>query len=162
GEGYLKIALRDPSDLRILDELFFVTGRKILPAVAPEVRIYHALEKYYGERRIPRYAILGEKLTRPAKRKTRSSGPPPPPDFFPPGQSPKPPPKPDEVWGDAADADIETTPIIQKWSVPDAPQKPWSLAKAPAEPPEEAITWEETPPSGMWLPESPAAGKPAP
>src|SRR5262249_56844782 len=29
GEGYLKIALRDPSDLPILDELFFVTRRQI-------------------------------------------------------------------------------------------------------------------------------------
>ncbi|MFN2385432.1 MAG: hypothetical protein ABR576_03970, partial [Thermoanaerobaculia bacterium] len=56
-EGYLRVALRDPHDLRILDELFFVTGRKIIPAVAPEVRIYQGLEKYYGERRTPRFAI---------------------------------------------------------------------------------------------------------
>ncbi len=32
---------------------------------APEVRLYQALEKYYGERRTPRFAILAEKLTRP-------------------------------------------------------------------------------------------------
>jgi len=44
GEGFLRVALRDPSDLRILDELFFVTGRKIVPGVAPEARIFQALE----------------------------------------------------------------------------------------------------------------------
>ena len=65
GEGFIRIALRDPANLRILDELFFVTGKKILPAVAPEVRLYQALEKYYGERRTPRFAILAEKLSRP-------------------------------------------------------------------------------------------------
>ena len=31
GEGFIRIALRDPANLRILDELFFVTGKKILP-----------------------------------------------------------------------------------------------------------------------------------
>src|SRR5713101_3286355 len=84
GENYLKLALRDPGDLRILDELFFVTGRKILAGVAPEVRIYQALEKYYGERRTPRYAILAEKISRPARTaKAQAAILPPPPDFFP-------------------------------------------------------------------------------
>ena len=39
GEGYVKVALRDPDDLRAVDELVFVTGRKILAGVSPEVRI---------------------------------------------------------------------------------------------------------------------------
>ena len=64
GEGYVKMALRDPSDLRALDELVFVTGRKIIVGVAQEVRIYQALEKHYGKHRAPRYAILAEKLSR--------------------------------------------------------------------------------------------------
>jgi len=163
--NYLKIALRDPSDLRILDELFFVTGRKILPAVAPEVRIYHALEKYYGERRTPRYTILGEKLARHAPRKAPSAGPPPPPDFFPSGQQPSPPPQPHEIWGDAPESDLAEAPIIQRWKIPDAPAAPWSLAPAraakaaPESPEEESIIWEESPPPPqMWLPETgPAA-----
>jgi hypothetical protein len=65
GEGFVKIALRDPGDLRILDELVFVTGRRVFAAVAPEVRIYQSFEKYYGKLRAPRYAILAEKLAPP-------------------------------------------------------------------------------------------------
>lgn len=160
GESYLKIALRDPSDLRILDELFFVTGKKIIPAVAPEARIYHALEKYYGERRTPRFVILGEKLERPsARRRTKAAGPPPPPDFFPSGQQPAPPPKPHEVWGDSADGEPAVPPIIQRFKIPDAPASPWARQPAPPRatepaPPEvESITWEESPPPALWLPE---------
>src|SRR6266581_3624654 len=81
GENSLKVALRDPGDLRILDELFFVTGRKIIAGVAPEVRIYQALEKYYGERRTPRYAILAEKISRPTLASVIKKPLPPPPDF---------------------------------------------------------------------------------
>jgi hypothetical protein len=165
GESYLKIALRDPSDLRILDELFFVTGKKIIPAVAPEARIYHALEKYYGERRTPRFVILGEKLEKPsARRRTKASGPPPPPDFFPSGQQPAPPPTPHEVWGDAAEGEVAAPPIIQRFKIPDAPALPWTKQQAPpratgpAPPDEESITWEESPPPELWLPEgAPAA-----
>jgi hypothetical protein len=165
GENYLKIALRDPSDLRILDELFFVTGRKILPAVAPEARVYQALEKYYGERRTPRYAILGEKLSRPARRRSRG-GPPPPPDFFPSGHSPVPSPEPHEVWGDAAESDGPPPPIIQRWKIPEEPATPWLRLpsrvdkSAPPVPEEDSITWEETPPPEMWLPESGASAPP--
>ena len=82
GEGYVKMALRDPGDLRILDELVFVTGRRVFVAVAPEVRIYQALEKYYGKLRAPRYAILAEKLSRPQRIQRARPGHPPPPDFF--------------------------------------------------------------------------------
>jgi hypothetical protein len=167
GENYLKIALRDPSDLRILDELFFVTGRKILPSVAPEARIYNALEKYYGERRTPRYAILGDKLSRPARRKARGGGPPPPPDFFPSGHRPVPPPQPHEVWGDAAESEGPAPPIIQRWKIPEEPATPWihHLARAdkavPPTPEEESISWEETPPPEMWLPEVAAPAPPS-
>lgn len=64
GEGYVKMALRDPGDLRVFDEIVFVTGLKVFVAVAPEVRIYQALEKYYGKLRAPRFALLAEKLSR--------------------------------------------------------------------------------------------------
>jgi hypothetical protein len=160
GESYLKIALRDPSDLRILDELFFVTGKKIIPAVAPEARIYHALEKYYGERRTPRFVILGEKLEKPSgRRRTKATGPPPPPDFFPSGQQPAPPPKPHEVWGDSADGEPAAPPIIQRFKIPDVPASPWvrqagaPRATEPAAHDEESITWEESAPPSLWLPE---------
>ncbi|MGH9400002.1 MAG: hypothetical protein ACRD00_06520 [Thermoanaerobaculia bacterium] len=146
GENYLKIALRDPNDLRILDELFVVTGRKIQPAVAPEARIYHALEKYYGQLRTPRYSILGEKLS-PARRKSLASGPS----------------SPHEVWADAAQSEASAPPIIQRRKIPDAPAAPWRIPaarpgkSAPSPPEKESITWEETPPPEMWLPEGSAA-----
>jgi len=168
GESYLKIALRDPSDLRILDELFFVTGKKIIPAVAPEARIYHALEKYYGERRTPRFVILGEKLEKPSgRRRTKAAGPPPPPDFFPSGQQPAPAPKPHEVWGDAAEGEPTAPPIIQRFKIPDTPASPWTMqaagprTTAPAPADEESITWEESPPPELWLPEGAASASSA-
>ncbi len=83
GEGFVKMALRDPGDLRILDELLFVTGRKVFVAVTPEVRIYQALEKHYGKLRAPRFALIAEKLSRVQRTPSaRPSGPPVPPDFF--------------------------------------------------------------------------------
>ena len=83
GEGYVKMALRDPSDLRVFDELVFVTGRKVIVGVAPEVRIFQSLEKYYGKLRAPRFALLAEKLSRLQRTPSaRAIGPPPAPDFF--------------------------------------------------------------------------------
>lgn len=182
-ESYLRVALRDPSDLRILDELFFVTGRKIIPAVAPEVRIYQGLEKYYGERRTPRFAILAEKLSRPSVRASRPApavAVPPPPSFFgaPPSPSVPPPPGfgttegrtsgplPHEVWGNAGDEAAEL-PIIQSWRVPDLPVVPFGGSAAPGDAPEEAngaetISWEEmapspTEPTPLWITEEEAA-----
>ena len=161
GEGFLKIAMRDPSDLRILDELFFVTGRKVIPCAAPEVRIYQALEKYYGERRTPRFAILAEKLSRIAARPVaKSVPPPPPPDFFPeekplPGLAPPPP------RAVAPDVPGEPRPAIH---VPDLPVTPWApIAAAPPAPAEaeeeEVISWEELSPPSLWIPEPLARAK---
>jgi hypothetical protein len=169
GENSLKVALRDPGDLRILDELFFVTGRKIIAGVAPEVRIYQALEKYYGERRTPRYAILAEKLSRAIMMATRSApgALPPPPEFFPESRR-KPTPSPAQVWGDAVEPDITESPIIQSWKVPEQQIGGWAGTvspgmgiSAPQEP--ETISWEEMPaiPS-MWLPEPEIPAEPAP
>jgi MshEN domain len=162
GEGFLRIALRDPSDLRILDELFFVTGRKIVPGVAPEVRIFQALEKYYGERRTPRYAILAEKLSRVSSRPAgKSVGPPPPPDFFP--DSPSRPGSPAASLQGAEGGNRE----LSVARIPDAPVTPW----APVAPPpggsavneeEEVISWEELSPPSLWIPEpiAPAGAEP--
>ena len=164
-ESSIKLALRDPADLRILDELFFVTGRKIIAAVAPEVRIYQALEKYYGERRTPRYAILAEKLSRPARGSRAGSGaPPPPPQFFPEPERPsRPLPEPHEIWGDA-DADLGAPAIIQSWKVT-APRGGWAGTSSPRAPRPtgevESIPWEEMPPSpALWSPDVPAVEAP--
>ena len=153
GEGFIRIALRDPANLRILDELFFVTGKKIVPAVAPEVRLYQALEKYYGERRTPRFAILAEKLSRPTAPSVIKKPLPPPPDFsvnpreLPPGLAP------------TAGEDAS---LIDAWRVPDEPPVGWGgLPQPPASPTEEpeTIAWEEVPPSPAW-PAGPGTSSP--
>ena len=135
GEGHVKMALRDPSDLGALDELAFVTGRRVFPSVAPEVRIYQALEKYCGKLRAPRYAILAERLSRLKKvaAAPRDSGQPPPTEFF---------------------ADRAATPAVNE--PPSAPKSPiapttgaWTPFLAALPQPErpgesEGIAWEDT------------------
>jgi hypothetical protein len=140
GEGFIRVALRDPANLRILDELFFVTGKKIVPAVAPEVRLYQALEKYYGERRTPRFAILAEKLSRPTAPSVIRKSLPPPPDFssdtpFLPGES-------------RFGSDDDDRPGIANWKIPDEPPVGWGGLPPPPEEIEaeaESIAWEEVP-----------------
>ncbi len=141
GEGFVRVVLRDPSNLRILDELFFVTGKKIVPAVAPEVRIYQALEKWYGERRTPRFAILAEKLSRPVAPAVIRKPLPPPPDF----STPPPPP----MAGPPTPA-RETDEAVPTpgWAVPDLPPVGWGgLPPPPVGGDEhlESIPWEEMP-----------------
>ena len=159
-ESAIRLALRDPADLRILDELFFVTGRKIIPGVAPEVRIYQALEKYYGERRTPRYAILAEKLSRPARPARSPTSPAPPPSFYPdPARTPVAAPEPAEIWGDSSDHDLASGPaIVESWSVPE-PRGGWAGTSSPAGSRStgeiEAISWEEMPPGpSLWTNDS--------
>ena len=143
GEGFVRVVLRDPSNLRILDELFFVTGKKIVPAAAPEVRIYQALEKCYGERRTPRFAILAEKLSRPIAPSVIKKPLPPPPDF-----STERVPMPGEPVAEPSAAD-DAPPVPPAWTVADLPPVGW--ANQPAPPSEgseddlEAIPWEELP-----------------
>jgi hypothetical protein len=160
GEGFLRIVLRDPGNLRILDELFFVTGKKILACVAPEVRVYQALEKYYGERRTPRFAILADKLSRPMAPSVIQKPLPPPPDFSAPPGPPVPGPVP------PAEANLEPR-ARAGWEVPDRPPVGWSgLPAPPAEPREsepESIPWEELPSAPAWPPPAePVPPAPAP
>jgi len=58
----LDVALIDPKDLRVLDELAFASGCKIKAWVAPEVRIFQALERYYDVPRRLRYVQLCRQL----------------------------------------------------------------------------------------------------
>ncbi|MEE8536920.1 MAG: hypothetical protein V3U86_12110 [Acidobacteriota bacterium] len=43
----LHLVMLDPRDLLVLDEIAFITGYSIQPWIAPEFRIYDALERYY-------------------------------------------------------------------------------------------------------------------
>lgn len=58
----LTLAMADPSDLSLIDELAFLTGLVISPTVAPEVWLYRALEKYYGIRRDVRALPVAKEL----------------------------------------------------------------------------------------------------
>jgi len=74
----LQIAIVDPSNLRALDELAFAAGRKIRSWVAPEARIFSAMERYYNIPRRPRYITISRDLDRPSELATRSASPRPP------------------------------------------------------------------------------------
>ncbi|MBT8493121.1 MAG: hypothetical protein KJO07_08685, partial [Deltaproteobacteria bacterium] len=52
-------AIDDPHDLQALGELSQITSYRVVPRVAPEIRIYYYLERYYGIRRPERFAALG-------------------------------------------------------------------------------------------------------
>jgi hypothetical protein len=56
----LVAAIEDPLDMEILGELQEITGHRILPRVAPEIRIYYYIERYYGAPRPKRFAPLGD------------------------------------------------------------------------------------------------------
>ncbi len=44
----LIIAVDDPHDMQTLDEISHATGYRIIPRLAPEIRIYYYLERFYG------------------------------------------------------------------------------------------------------------------
>ncbi|MCX5742360.1 MAG: hypothetical protein NT062_07675 [Proteobacteria bacterium] len=48
-------AVEDPHDFAALEALTALTGYRVLPRVAPEVRIYYYIERYYGVARPPRF-----------------------------------------------------------------------------------------------------------
>ena len=53
-------ALEDPHDLATLEALTQITGYRVLPRVAPEVRIYYYIERFYGVARPNRFMKFGE------------------------------------------------------------------------------------------------------
>ena len=97
----LAVAMRDPGDLPALDELAALTGFRIVPHAALEVRIYALLYRYYAADVEPRYlsaaAYLREtqpateadpdeptqpaRVPRPKSRPDLRVVPPPPPDL---------------------------------------------------------------------------------
>jgi hypothetical protein len=54
----------DPKSVTALDEIATFTGRKIVPWVAPEARIFQAMERYYDIPRRQRYIMVCRDLDR--------------------------------------------------------------------------------------------------
>lgn len=59
----LHLVCLDPSDLTGIDEVKFLTGKNLKLYVAPEIRIYAALEKLYGIKRDIRFITLSRRDT---------------------------------------------------------------------------------------------------
>ena len=53
-------AIEDPHDFATLESLAQITGYRLLPRVAPEVRIYYYIERYYGVARPARFLKFGD------------------------------------------------------------------------------------------------------
>ena len=53
-------AIEDPHDFATLESLAQITGYRVLPRVAPEVRIYYYIERYYGVARPARFTGFGD------------------------------------------------------------------------------------------------------
>lgn len=60
----LHVAMVDPKDLAKLDALAFVSNHKIVPWIAPEIRIVEALERYYNIPRRTRYIAIARSIDR--------------------------------------------------------------------------------------------------
>jgi hypothetical protein len=58
----LTLAMLDPSDLPLMDEISFVTGYFIIPMISPELRMVMALEKHYGIKPDKRFVQAAEKI----------------------------------------------------------------------------------------------------
>jgi hypothetical protein len=58
----LTLAMLDPSDLPLMDEISFITGYFIVPIIAPELRMVLALEKHYGIKPDARFVQAVEKI----------------------------------------------------------------------------------------------------
>lgn len=57
----LHVAMLNPKDIKVIDELRFTTGFDIIPYVITELRLLFALEKYYGIKRELRYINITER-----------------------------------------------------------------------------------------------------
>jgi MshEN domain len=67
----LDVAMVNPRDLPMLDEIAFASGMKIVPWVAPEVRIVEAMERYYDIPRRVRYVAICRSMDRVEFEKSR-------------------------------------------------------------------------------------------
>jgi len=53
-------AVEDPHDFDTLDTLAYITGYRVIPRVAAEIRIYYYIERFYGIARPSRFFIFGD------------------------------------------------------------------------------------------------------
>jgi hypothetical protein len=53
-------AIEDPHDFATLEAITQATGYRVLPRIAPEVRIYYYIERYYGVPRPARFVRFGD------------------------------------------------------------------------------------------------------
>src|SRR5256714_5685220 len=53
-------AIEDPHDFATLEALASIIGYRVLPRVAPELRIYYYIERYYGVARPARFLKFGD------------------------------------------------------------------------------------------------------
>jgi hypothetical protein len=61
-DGTLHVAMIDPKNISALDETAFVTGCRTQPWIAPEIRVFQAMERYYGIPRRLRFVGLCREL----------------------------------------------------------------------------------------------------
>jgi hypothetical protein len=71
--GAVRIAFRDPSNLAAVDEASALIGKRIIPAIAPEVRLMQAHQKFYGRRLSPEVRAIVQKLDRQTRANRPSS-----------------------------------------------------------------------------------------
>src|SRR5688500_2163967 len=60
----LDVAMLEPRNLALQDEIAFASGKRVMVHVAHELRIMEALERYYREEASSRYSMLAERLNR--------------------------------------------------------------------------------------------------
>lgn len=70
--GELSVALQETTDLEIEDQLAFITGKRVKPHIALEVRIDEALERYYETPCRLRVTRLLERLNRSSDKRSAS------------------------------------------------------------------------------------------
>jgi hypothetical protein len=87
-------AIDDPHDLEALVELAGATGYRVVPRVAPEIRIYYYLERYYGVARPPRFLAFGDSPRGARRQPSAPNLPAPPLPGLPPQMVPVPAPTP--------------------------------------------------------------------
>ena len=84
----LTLAMVDPADFAVIDEISFATGYIVVPVIAPELRMVSAMEKHYRIKREMRYiSVEGGSRSRarqtqmqpPATPRKTAAAPPPPP-----------------------------------------------------------------------------------
>ena len=86
-DRHLIVALEDPLDLGTIESLTRLTGYRVLPRVAAEVRIYYYIERYYGVARPSRFLRFGDQ-PRGSTKQVAGLPPPPLPGLPPPTEHP--------------------------------------------------------------------------